>query len=403
MALVTVFLVGLVMLSDVGISPSIQQSARGDEREFVDTAWTIQVLRGALLWAACFILGPLAAQIYGEEQLATMLPVAGLSLLIAGFTPTQIDTASRHLLLGRVTALDLAAQVLTLAGNIVLALILKSVWALILGGVADALIRLAIMHFFLKGHRNRFLWDVTAVREIISFGKWIFLSTLFGFLLAQGDKAILGKYLSLEKLGIYNIGFFLASVPQALAASIMSRVMIPLHREKPPALSADNFAKIQRTRYFFSGAVIFLQCALAFSGVWLVDLLYDSNYQSSGSVLVAIACMNVPYLVGMTYDYAALAAGDSRGLFYLLLAKVILQIPLFISGMTFAGLPGALFGIWLSQVLVHPLVIRLARKHGAWDGKHDLFFGLAGTAVSALVILYQKDHLLELFAFQALQ
>ena len=47
MALVSVFLVGLAMFSDVGIGPAISQSKRGDDVGFLNTAWSIQVLRGA--------------------------------------------------------------------------------------------------------------------------------------------------------------------------------------------------------------------------------------------------------------------------------------------------------------------------------------------------------------------
>ena len=50
MALVNVFLQGLQMFTDVGIGPSIIQNKRGDEPDFRDTAWTILVLRGLLLW-----------------------------------------------------------------------------------------------------------------------------------------------------------------------------------------------------------------------------------------------------------------------------------------------------------------------------------------------------------------
>ncbi len=50
-ALVGVFMVGLAMFSDVGIGPSVIRSHRGDDADFLNTAWTIQVIRGLVLWA----------------------------------------------------------------------------------------------------------------------------------------------------------------------------------------------------------------------------------------------------------------------------------------------------------------------------------------------------------------
>ncbi|TNC44693.1 polysaccharide biosynthesis protein [Rubellimicrobium rubrum] len=403
MALIIVFLVGLTMLSDIGIAPSIQQSSRGDDRSFINTAWTIQVIRGVILWLICCLLGVIAAWGYGEDQLRAMLPVAGLSLLISGFDPTRIETASRHLSMGRLTVLDLLAQVVGLAALLILVWIMGSAWALVIGGVLSSLIRLVIMHTLLPGQANWFHWERDAAVELITFGKWIFLSTLCGFIIIQGDKAILGKYLSLEALGIYNIGYFLAGFPQALAGAVMSRVMIPLHRECPPGTSAENYAKVRKSRALMTATVLTMQFVMAFFGVWLVELMYDQRFVAAGSVVTAIACMNIPYLIGMTYEYAALGRGDSRGLFHLLLPKAMGQTILFILGLSYYGLPGALAGVWLSQIITHTLVIRLARQHGAWDPWHDLIYGMLGLILTGLALWYHWGELALLGTFSTAQ
>ncbi|MEM9581457.1 MAG: oligosaccharide flippase family protein, partial [Pseudomonadota bacterium] len=95
MALVMVFLQGLAMFSDVGVGPAIMQSKRGDDPSFLNTAWTIQVVRGFVLWIVAALLAWPIAVIYGEPQLLHLLPVAALTLVIAGFTPTRRETANR--------------------------------------------------------------------------------------------------------------------------------------------------------------------------------------------------------------------------------------------------------------------------------------------------------------------
>ena len=115
MALVTVAMIGLANFSDVGVGQAIMANRRGDDADFLDTAWTIQVARGGLLWlATCALAAPVAA-LYDEPSLARILPVAGLTLLIAGFNPTRIETANRHLALGRVMLLDLTSQAIGVA------------------------------------------------------------------------------------------------------------------------------------------------------------------------------------------------------------------------------------------------------------------------------------------------
>ena len=61
MALVSVVVVGLQMFSDTGVGPAISRSPRGDDSTFLDTAWTINLIRGVLRWGlTCALAGSLA-------------------------------------------------------------------------------------------------------------------------------------------------------------------------------------------------------------------------------------------------------------------------------------------------------------------------------------------------------
>lgn len=386
MALVSVVLVGLAMFSDVGVGPAISQHPRGDEAAFLDTAYTINVVRGGVLWALTCALAYPVAVFYAAPELAWLLPAAGVTLLISGFNPTRIDTANRHLLLGRVTALDLCAQIIGNVAIIALAFAMQSVWALVLGAIVGSAAKLIIMTIWLPGPANRFRWDAEAGRDLIHFGKWIFLSTACGFLLSQGDKAIFGAYLSLQELGIYNIGYFLASFPVLLAGAVVGRIMIPLYRDHHPANSPANFAKMRRLRFGISGGTLLLLAVLALVGMPLVALMYDARYQAAGLIVVAIACVQMPGVIGMTYDQSALAAGDSRTYFALMALKAGVQTAAFLVGVRMAGLEGALLAQGAALLALHPAIVLLARKHRAWDGLHDavffaLAFGLAALAV----------------------
>jgi O-antigen/teichoic acid export membrane protein len=386
MALVAVCLIGLAMFSDVGIGPAISQNARGDDPDFQNTAWTINVLRGGVLWIAACLLAAPAAAFYAAPDLAQLLPVAGLTLLIAGFNPTRIDTAHRHLLLGRVTVLDLTSQIAGIVVMVVLAYAMRSVWALVIGAVIGAAIKLALTWWLLPGPANRFRWEPASARALIRFGKWIFLSTACGFLLAQGDKAIFGGYLSLAELGFYNIGYFLASFPVLLGGAVTGRILLPLYRDHPPAGSSANAARMAQLRYGVSAVLIVLLAGLALFGVPLVGLLYDDRYADAGAIVVAVACVQMIVVIGMTYDQSALAAGNARGYFLVIAGKAVLQTVALMAGMAWVGLGGALLAQGAALALAHGLIVMLARRHGAWDARHDLVMGLVVAVVICLAL-----------------
>jgi len=400
MALVSVVLLGLGQFSDVGIGPSIMQSKRGDEEDFLNTAWTIQVIRGVSLFLVASLLAWPAARFYGEAQLTYLLPVAGLTLMIDGFNPTKLESAHRHMKLGRLTAIDIATQVIGVLIAILFAWWLRSAWALVISGVISGLVQLWFYRAFLSGIKNHFRWEPAARHELIHFGKWIFLSTVCGFAFSQSDKIVLGKYLDLRAFGIYNIGFFLASFPLMLGSMVNQKIVIPIYRECPPDQSRENYLSLRRMRMPMTGALIVLVTLFSALGVWFVGVLYDPRYHAAGAVVVLLALMQIPTIIQLTYDQATLAAGDSRRFFVLTLARAVFMITGLLVGLQMAGLFGAILGQGLARVAVYPVTVWLARRVGAWDPLHDLVFTALGLAGAALALWLNLDAVLELAALR---
>ena len=381
MTLVTVVTVGLMMFSDVGIGPSIAQSKRGDDPDFLNTAWTIQIIRGSCLWLVTVALAYPMARFYDQPELAVYLPISGLALLLSGLLPTRIETAHRHLVFGRLTLLDLTSQIIGVLCMVVLAYLTKSVMALVVGGVLGVVAKLILTHLFMPGEHNKFCWEKAALSEQVHFGKWIFLSTAFGFVSAQGDKAILGKLLSLDMLGIYNIGFFLASFPVALGLAMAQNLLIPIYRDRPPGEALENRKKLQKMRFLITSGLFIFLMLLAFFGPLIVRVLYDARYEQAGAMLVIVACALLPQAIGLSYDRAALAAGDSRGVFVFAGVRAVLQVSLLYLGFQFFGLFGGLVSIGIAMALAHPMLIRLAKRHDAWDPVHDGIFAIIAVVI----------------------
>ncbi|WP_299557662.1 oligosaccharide flippase family protein [uncultured Sulfitobacter sp.] len=393
MALISLVTVGLMLFSDVGIAPSIAQSKRGDDPDFLNTAWSIQVVRGLCLWLIASGLAAPLSGFYSAPELKLYLPIAALALLVSGFNPTRIETAHRHLLMGRLTLLDLASQLIGILAMIALAWWWQSVAALVVGGVIAALAKLALTWTGLPGASNRFRFERRAFAELVGFGKWVFLSTVFWFFASQGDKAVLGKYLSLETLGVYNIGFFLASFPLLLGAGVTGRVMIPVYRD-----AKHQTRKIASLRYGLSGVILVLLLGMALAGPWLVGVMYDVRYAQAGAMVTLLALALAPQVIGLTYDQAALAAGDSRRFFIVTATRAVLQISFLVVGVIGFGLIGALVGMGLAQLLTHAAVVWLARVHEVWDLRHDVLTGGIAALVACLALWLHQDVLVALAA-----
>lgn len=386
MAIVQVFLGGLQMFSDIGIKTSIIQNARGDDPDFLNTAWTLQIVRGFILWlAACAMAWP-AARIYDEPMLLQLLPVVGLTTIIAGFTTTKIAAANRHLRLGRQVGIDLGTQAVGIVIMVILAWAMRSVWALVIGSLITAVLRNILLHRLLPGMSNRFRWDPVSAREMIRFGKYIFLATAAGFLINQGDRAILGAFIPLGELGVYSVGMFLGTMPFLLGRAMNSNVVQVLYRMKPPAESAANRAQIHRARRLLVAGTLAISVVLSHGGIWLIDLLYDPRYHLAGPMIVLFGLSMVPQLVFNGYGGALLSNGDSRRHFQLLAATALVQTVLMFLTIPWLGVAGAILAPGLASLATYPMKNAYTARYKANDIRGDIAFLALGFAINGLAV-----------------
>ena len=364
MVLVAVFVQGLTMFSDVGIGPSIIHSKRGDDPSFLDTAWTVQVVRGVVL-AACAWLGADAfAAYYDEPLLARLIPVAGLVAILSGLNSTKIFTVSRHLALGRKTANEVLSQALGSTLMIVWALVDRSVWALVAGSLASAAALMVLSHVHLPGPRNRLRWDPASARELFGFGRWVFVSTLVTFFALQIDRLLLGKLVATDTLGVYGIALTIATLPQIVGGMLTGTVQYPLlaryAREDPASLSWRLPAS--RRGLLRAGAFALLGVALLSPAFF--RWVYDERY-AAGVWLAPLMTVSVWFVVlQLTADRACLALGDTRTLASSNLAALAGKLAGGLVGFQQAGLPGFVLGVTCGTALGHLVVQRSLAARG---------------------------------------
>lgn len=291
MTLLTTVTIGLNLLSDIGLTPSVIQSPRGDEPDFLDTAWTLQVLRGAALWAVALILSWPMALFYHDPKLKFLLPVLASSTLISGFNGTGLLTLSRHMGVKRLFAIDSSTAVVALTVTIAWAWVHPSVWAIVGGQVVSTIYRLCLSHVpaLTKGARNSFRWERESVHSIVHFGKWILMATAFWFFASQADRLILGRLVSLTLLGIYGLAYQLSDIPRQIIVALAQKVAYPfiskmIHHPR------DEFAlQFLRYRKYALLAGAFLLSLMVTWGGLLILKLYDARYHEGAWMIPILA------------------------------------------------------------------------------------------------------------------
>jgi len=384
MAIVTVIMGGLAMFSDVGLLQNIVQSKRGEDPDYLNTAWTIQIIRGFLIFLFALLLsvalhffgnmGVLSVgTVYGNPDLPLFLAVVSMRSIVAGFNSIHILLLNRRLMLGKLTVVELISQVAGLIFMLSWAWFQRDIWALIYGGFVSVFLKLILSHSMNLGERCRIHWDKQAVYEIIHFGKWVFGASVFTFFAGQGDRIILGGLITSNELGVYSVAFFLAMAFKGIVRKIISSVFYPVLsevvRERPQELKRI-FYKIRSN---VDSLIMVVVGLLASTGHVIVEFLYDDRYQYAGWVFEVLVLSTV--FLGITIAGSCLLAlGDSKSVMQLTAASSIF---LFISlpiAFHYFGFRGAVIAIALNAIVELPILFYKMKQYDFLDWAKELRF-----------------------------
>jgi len=396
MAIAGMVLFGLAMFSDLGLAPNIIQSKRGSDRAFLNTAWVVQIIRGIALWfvalsvsVSFFLIDRVGLfpknSAYTDPRLPYVIAVMSLIVLIGGFQSTKLLEARRNLTLGHVTKIEITTQVTTVLFTLGWVSLDRSIWALVAGSVCSSLVNVLLSHAWVPGVSNRWEWDRRAFWEIFHFGKWIFLSSILGFLVSQGDRLLLGSMIDSTLLGVYMIAYLIFNTIEQLLSKIINDVtfsaLSEVVRERPANLKASYYrfhAVIAPATYFCSGI-------LMFSGQSMIALLYDHRYWQAGWMLqiIAVALVTIPFRVAKE---CLLSLGLPRLYAQLIAIRVVSLFLVMPLGFHYFGLPGALWGFVASYFSSIPMSVYYNIKYGLFDLSKELML-LPAWLVGALVAM----------------
>jgi len=290
MAVVNTLRIGIELFSDIGITQSIVNNKRGDEPAFLNTAWTLQIIRGCVLWLFCLLITLPIAKLYNDDRLLWLIPIVALSTLLDGFTSTTIPTLQRRMQLAKFSLFELILQILGLSTLIVLATLSPTIWALGVGVVLGGLYRMVGSHWLIPGYSNRFAWEQDAIKEIMSFGRWMFLATSVTFLNEQADRLILAKLLSFRLLGVYTIAYTLAGIPREIIKHLSYRVIFPTISNLLDLPRSSLRAKIIRQRRLILMGFAIVIAVLVTVGDLVIALLYDKRYTEATWMMPILSC-----------------------------------------------------------------------------------------------------------------
>ncbi|KAA3606617.1 MAG: hypothetical protein DWQ06_01010 [Calditrichaeota bacterium] len=276
MASATIILQMIQLVSDTGIRTALIQNPRGNEPEYLNSALIISLVRGVVLFILTLGLSKPLALFYGHEELTGMLGVMAFGIIVNSFENPALALVIRKLRAEKQVAYELGTQVLGLITNVIFALVLQNVWALVFGTLCTQFYRM-IGSYIVEPYKPKLIWNKAAGKELIGFGKHIMINTLVTWVTMNADKLFIGKLIDMDTLGIYSIGLNMGIMVEVMFILVFNQSYFPA--VSSVANDLQRVIKIYRrsVSLVMAISVPILMLSAIFSKE-IIELFYDERY-----------------------------------------------------------------------------------------------------------------------------
>lgn len=232
MAIVMAASMFLEAFNDVGVKQSVIHNKKGDKAEYLNVAWWFQAVRGLGLFAVAYISAPWISHFYKSAELLPLMRFAFVAILFNGLISPRVHVLEKKIRFGKWVFLFQGSGLLGTLMSLGLAFfVMRNVWALVIGFVAEAMLR-CLLSFVLCPFLPKLTIDRDNLSEILKYARRMLGIPILAVIAFQLDVLVLGKVVPAEQVGMYWLGLQLALQMSILFSKVIYPVLLPAFAEK---------------------------------------------------------------------------------------------------------------------------------------------------------------------------
>lgn len=339
MAIVMSVLFALESFTDVGVRQSIIHNKKGGEREYLNIAWWVQIVRGLGLFILALLVAPAICRFYDKPELLNLLRVSFLFIIFNALTSPRLYLLDKEFRFAKSLCLIQGSSLLGTLTAIILALYMQSVWVLVIGQVSQVTVQCLLSHI-LCPFRPMMKIDRRYLKEFLKFGRGMLGLAFLTVVSMQTDVFVLAKLLSSKDVGMYVLALSLARQPMYLFNVTLGRVLLPAFAEKQNDKKAlcNAVLKILKGILLFGFPIVVLT---ALGARPILSIIYGAKY---GAVAIpfALLCFSMLFYVQaivLSQVYMGIGMPHLHRRYVVFLAALIMA--LIYPGIRLFGLAGA--------------------------------------------------------------
>jgi len=393
--MLSIFMVVAESFIDGGFGSALIQKKRPTLEDYSTIFWW-NIGMAFLMYAILFVSAPAISRFYKIPLLCGVLRVQGLVLFIYAFNIVQRNQLRKKLNFKVLSIVSITTSIIALCITVFMAYKGFGVWALVTQNLIAASIPAVVFWFFIKW-RPAFVFSRQSLKELFSFGFYMFLGHLLNQFGQKIQGLLIGKVYTPSTMGYYSKAEGTEKLASHSISGIMTQITYPLFAEVQDNKTAlaNIIKRITMTLAYITFPLMFvlLLCAkpifaFLYSDRWLQSVPYFQVLCIAGLA----GCLQAVNLQSIA------AIGKSKTLFWWTLFKRIVGIGAVVLGLAWFGMKGLLAGVVFNYWFSYLVNIGLVSKHVGykWNKQIADILPVAIASLFAALVSYGIGNLLHL-------
>jgi PST family polysaccharide transporter len=313
-----------------------------------DTAFTLQLARGAALASILLIVAwPLAA-FYHDDRLIALLCVLGLAPVSSGLVSPRMTEYAVKLDFRPIFAMEVLSKLVALVVSVGAAWWSGSYWALALGTLASPLAGV-IISFILAPYFPALTlskWNVFS-----GYLRWTTLTQALTATNWQMDQLLLGRWVGRFELGSFSMAANLSSMPSQIFIGQTFRPLLvgfSLVRDDRPRLTHAYLKSVNSIVAVGLPLLVGMQITAA----PLIRVILGDQWSGAAPLLQWLSLASIPSLFIGSVGPLGISLNKPSIFFKVALTEFLFKLPLMLIGLLYFGIQGVLAVRLMTAIVV---------------------------------------------------
>lgn len=341
-AILNVVLNLVLVFGDLGLGSAIMSENIIDEITFNSLFW-LQLIIFVLIYFILILFGGLLSDYFNNIELSNLLPLSLAGLIFIGIGKLYETILQKELLFKQIAIRNIISNIISLLFSVGFAYNGYGVLSLVI----SQLVQLLIIHIwnFITGQkyfRTQFSFSFIKSKELLRIGVFQTLTRVFDYFSSKLDVILIGKFISMDSLGLYDIAKQSVFRFIDLINNVVTFVLLPVIAKNKSNLSFIKIIYLKIIDYMSFILFSFSLLIILFSDL-LVKILFNINFIKITDVIIIFALFSFINFLGKLNDILAIGFGKTKLSFYMTVFRLFFS-PIIILLSVKYGIEGIAFG-----------------------------------------------------------